>query len=303
MSATNEEIVEIESLPLLKEPENKPLGLAGIPPKPSPKVEYMNVVAPMPFLVSGKVANSYRQLRKIVLESTGIDFLAVCADMMRDKNFNSGKIGVAYRSNHKTGRAFDYDQSSNKLVIVSEPHGTQQFFRTWLKCSKQDSTQGIQLTLRDIRGYNVKAWLFDFTAAAERLGWQRIPAWKGWGLKGSGYNKMELWHYQMMEGLSWDEAMRYIYDPGVKVVSDVRLPPPERILGLNDRGSAVRNLQEKLSKILDKNKVPYLPRNEVDGIYGKITETAVKLLQETYGLHDDGLYGPNTRQLVERLTG
>jgi murein L,D-transpeptidase YcbB/YkuD len=256
----------------------------------------------MPFLRVGKVSNAFRQLKKAVLQGAGFDYLAVCADVMRSKNFKSSKIGVANRSRHKCGDAFDADQSVRALVIVSEPHGIQQFFRMWLRCAKQDGTLGIQTTLKDIRGATVKGWYFDFTAAAERLGWQRIPAWKGWGLKGSNYNKMEFWHYQITEGLSFDEAMDYLYNPLSKVITDSRKPNPERIIGLNDRGSAVRNLQEKLSKLKDKNKQPYLPRNEIDGVYGKITQTAVKRLQEDYGLDSDGLVGPNTRALIERIS-
>jgi hypothetical protein len=270
--------------------------------KPSNKVEQVPTQAGMPYLRIGKPASTFKQLKKFVLLGAGWDFLAVCADVMRSKNFKSPKVGVANRSRHKCGDAFDCDQSTNKFIIVSEPHGTQQFFRIWLKCSKQDGSLGVQVKLRDIRGYTVQGFYFDFTDAATRFGWQRIPAWKGWGLKGSAYNKMEFWHYQMPEGLSFDEAMDFLYNPLSKVVTDSRKNPPERILGLNDRGSAVRNIQEKLSKILDKDKKPYLPRAEVDGVFGKVTETAVKLLQEHYGLISDGLVGPDTRGLIEAIT-
>jgi len=274
----------------------------GIPAKPSTKVEQVPTIASMPFLRTGKVANAFRQLKKLVNEKAGFDFLARCADVMRDKGFQSGKIGVAYRSRHKCADAFDYDQSSNHLVVVSEPHGVQQFFRTWLRCEKQDGSQGIKIELKDIRGFVANGWYFDFTDAAERLGWQRIPAWSRWTTKGSGYNKMEFWHYQMTEGLSFDEAMNFLYDPLAKIIPDSRKPSPQRILGLNDRGSAVRNIQERLSKITDENRIPYLPRNEVDGVYGKKTQLAVKRLQERYGLDADGLVGPDTRELLERLS-
>lgn len=274
----------------------------GIPPKPSTKVEQISTKAPMPFLRTGKVANGFRQLKKAVIEGSGFDFLATCADVMRDKNFKSSKTGVANRSRHKCADAFDYDQSSKALVIVSEPHGTQQYFRTWLRCTKQDGSLGIKVTLKDIRGVKLSGWYFDFTTAAERLGWQRIPAWRGWKLTGSGYNLMEFWHYQMPEGLSFDEAMNFLYNPLAKIIPDSRKPAPERILGLNDRGSAVRNIQEKLSKILDTKGKPYLGRDEIDGVFGRVTQLAVKRLQEAYRLDVDGLIGPNTRELIERLS-
>lgn len=274
--------------------------LMGTLPKPSTKVEAIPTIAGMPYMRS-KPASAFRQLKKVVLDATGVDFLAVCADVMRPKGFTSDKVGVATRSRHKCGDAFDFDQTNRALVVVSEPHGLQQFFRSWLRCTKQDGSQGVQTKLKDIRGSTVSGWFFDFTAAAERLGWQRIPAWKGWGLKGSAYNKMEFWHHQMPEGLSFDEAMNFLYNPLAKIVTDSRKPAPERILGLNDRGSAVKNLQEKLSKILDSAGKPYLPRDEVDGVFGKITQIAVKRLQEAYGLDADGLVGPQTRELIERL--
>jgi hypothetical protein len=282
-----------------KEKESMLLGSSG---KPSTKVEAVPTKAGMPFLRVGKPANAFRQLKKVVIAGAGFDYLAVCADVMRSKNFQSSKIGVAYRSRHKAGDAVDLDQSTNKIIVVSEPHGTQQYFRMWLRCEKQDGTLGINITLNDVRGYRVKGWYFDLTSAAERIGWQRIPAWKGWGVKGSSYNKMEFWHYQITEGLSFDEAMDFLYNDLSKVIPDSRKNPPERIIGLNDRGSAVRNIQEKLSKILDSKGIPYLPREEVDGVFGKITQTAVKRLQETYGLNDDGLVGPDTRQLIEVLS-
>lgn len=279
--------------------ERKPLGMS---PKPSTKVEEVPTNAPMPYLRKGKPATAFRQLKKIVIDGAGFDFLAVCADVMRSKDYKSGKIGVANRSRHKCGDAFDYDQSGNKFIIVSEPHGLQQLFRTWLRCEKQDGSQGVQVTLKDIRGMFVKGWYFDFTAAAERLGWQRIPAWKGWAIRGTSYNKMEFWHYQQTEGLSFDEAMNFLYSPLAKIVPDSRKPAPDRILGLNDRGSAIRNIQERLSRIKYKDGSPYLPRQEVDGVFGKVTQDAVRRLQQTYGLDADGLVGPDTRELIEKLS-
>jgi len=280
----------------------KPKG-SGIPTPPSSHCVYMNIAAPMPFLRTGAPADGFRKLRKAVIDGAGFDFLARVADMMRDKNFNSGKIGVANRSRHKCGDAFDYDQTSNAIVVISEPQGLQQFFRTWLRCAKQDGSLGIKVTLKDIRGHTVSGFYFDFTACAERLQWRRIPAWKGWSLRGSGYNKMEFWHYQLTEGLSFDEAMTFLYSVGGgNSVKDVRKPNVLRVLGLNDRGSAVRNLQDKLSRIVDEHGQSYLPREEVDGVYGKVTQTAVKRLQERFKLDVDGLVGTSTRQLIETLT-
>ncbi len=42
----------------------------------------------------------------------------------------------------------------------------------------------------------VSAYVFDFTAAAEGLGWVRIPAKRGWMYEPT---IKEFWHYQMRE--------------------------------------------------------------------------------------------------------
>jgi len=274
----------------------------GVPKPPSARTVYMNVATPMPYLRTGAPADGFRKLRKAVLEGAGFDFLAKTADMMRDKNYRSSKVGVANRSRHKCGDAFDFDQSSRSIVIVKEPMGLQTFFRTWLRTAKQDGSQGVKVALKDIRGHSVSGYYFDFTACAERLQWRRIPAWSGWKLTGSGYNKMEFWHYQLTEGLSFDEAITFLYSiHPVNSVRDVRKPNTMRVLGLNDRGSAVRNLQDKLSRIIDEKGAAYLPRVQVDGVFGEKTQFAVKRIQERFKLDVDGLVGAHTRQLIETL--
>src|SRR4051794_28880126 len=112
-------------------------------------------------------AAGFTKLREIVRASTGIDFLARCGDVFRPASFVSGKDGVANRSWHKTGRAFDYDQSHKSLIIVSEIIAGKQYFRTYLLCSDQTGKQGFKRHLRDYRGGSSNAWVFDFTAAAK----------------------------------------------------------------------------------------------------------------------------------------
>src|SRR5687768_5288191 len=93
-------------------------------------------------------AARFNKLREAVLKGSGIDFLARCGDVLRPANFKSTKDGVADRSWHKTGRAFDYDQTSKALIIVSEPRGGKQYFRTYLRCTDQTSKLGVRKTLR-----------------------------------------------------------------------------------------------------------------------------------------------------------
>lgn len=256
-------------------------------------VKLPGVTAPQPYMRPA-VAEVYARLRKVVLDGSGIDFLAKCGDVFREPSMVSSKPGVANRSWHKTGRTFDYDQSSSAIVIVSEPRNGKQFWRTYLKCAKQDGSQGVRLTKKDGRGQTVSAYLFDFTEAAEKLGFHRIPSWSGWSWKGSHYNYLEFWHYQYDEGLTWDAAIAQLRN----VVRDHKIGQPigptqghpDIVVGLNDRGAAVRSIQLRLVEL------KLLARNEVDGIYGAKTKAAVLAFQKRNGLSADGLVGPLTRE-------
>lgn len=105
--------------------------------------------------------------------------------------------------------AFDYNQEDSRLLLVREHRGDQVYWRTYLRCEKQDGTLGVKADLQTDNSGLVSAYVFDFTAAAESLGWERIPARAGWLYEPS--NK-EFWHYQMREDSSLDAAMSKIYD-------------------------------------------------------------------------------------------
>jgi hypothetical protein len=185
------------------------------PKPPSPNVELMDVKAGMPFLRAGEPADSFRALRAKVIAEAGFDFLDEFGDMMRSKGFKPppGKPGVAKKSRHQCGDAFDYNQSNPRLAVVREDVGGQTFFRTYLKCTAQDGTMGTKKTVTTFGGKKVTGFLYDFTAAAGSLGWHRIPAHKGWATKGKNYNKMEFWHYENTEGKSWDDVIKFLYPP------------------------------------------------------------------------------------------
>lgn len=240
-------------------------------------VKLDDVKAPMP-MMHFRAAEKYQLLRNDVKNGAGFDFLGTCGDIFRPANFMSSKDGVANRSYHKTGRAFDYDQNSPALVIVREDKNGKTFFRTYLKCSKQDGSLGKKLQVRDYRGHIVDAYLFDFTAAAEALGWKRIPAWNRWQ---QNYNRREFWHYQFDEGITWDAAMLQL--KGKSRSTD------EKVLGLNDRGEDVRSIQARLAEL------KILPAKEVDGVFGAKTKAAVETFQKQNNLDVDGVVGAQTR--------
>src|SRR6476660_6848977 len=104
-----------------------------MPPKPpSANTEFMDVDVGMPFLRTGVPADSFHALRQRVKADVGFDFLSMCADMMRSKTFKSNKPGVAKRSRHQCGDAFDYNIESPITVVVREDIGGHAYFRTYL---------------------------------------------------------------------------------------------------------------------------------------------------------------------------
>lgn len=154
---------------------------------------YVGVDAPSPYLRCGTPAEDFETLRQVVIVFAGFDFLGKVGDMMRPRNAKSLKIGVSFRSRHKRGEAFDYNQEDHRVLIVREYKSGSIYWRTYLLCDKQDGSLGKKANLQtDNAGY-VSAYVFDFSTAAESLGWGRIPAQRGWMYEPS--NK-EYWHYQ-----------------------------------------------------------------------------------------------------------
>lgn len=242
----------------------------------------LDIVAPQP-LMHRDAAAAFVKLRQTVLDGSGVDFLARCGDVFRSADFRSKKDGVALRSWHKTGRAFDYDQTSNAFILDSEIKNGKQYFRTYLKCADQTGKQGTKRTLRDFfRKFHFTGYVFDFTAAAESLGFTRVPAWSGWQ---RSYNRREFWHYQLTpKGLTWDAAMLELAGKKRSATSTV--------IGKNDRGEHVRKLQQKLIDL------KFLPENQADGIFGTRTANAVATFQQSKGLAIDGIAGPDTRKAL-----
>jgi hypothetical protein len=157
----------------------------------------VDVDAPLPFLRSD-AADSFKALRKVVLDGAGFDFLARVGDMLRAGSAKPAKIGVVFHSRHKKGEAFDYNQEDPRVVLVREYGSTGLHWRTYLLCQRQDGSLGTKATLQTDNAGLVSAYVFDFTAAAEKLGWERISAQAGWSTEPT---KKEFWHYQLRPGL------------------------------------------------------------------------------------------------------
>jgi peptidoglycan LD-endopeptidase CwlK len=77
--------------------------------------------------------------------------------------------------------------------------------------------------------------------------------------------------------------------PGALPTQTPSEPPVERRLKLNDRGEGVRFIQTRLAAL------NLLGQSDVDGVFGKRTQAAVKKFQTSSNLKADGIVGPQTR--------
>ena len=152
----------------------------------------VDVVAPLPFLRSDAAAR-FNALRDAVNDGAGFDFLARCGDMLRVGNAKVLKLGTAFNSRHKKGEAFDYNQEDPRVLLVREYGLKGVRWRTYLLCQRQDGILCTKATLYTDNAGFVSAYVFDFTAAAEQFGWERIYAQPGWMTEPT---KKEFWHYQ-----------------------------------------------------------------------------------------------------------
>ena len=164
------------------------------------------VDAPLPYLRTDAV-ESFNALRKAVVVGAGFDFLAKCGDMLRAGNGRPAKIGTSFKSRHKSGEAFDYNQEDPHVVLVREYGQGRLHWRTYLLCEKQNGTLGIKADLHTDNAGFVSAYVFDFTAAAEQFGWERISAQPGWINEPL---KKEFWHYQIRRALTYEDPSKAI---------------------------------------------------------------------------------------------
>ena len=153
----------------------------------------LDVVAPLPFLQKD-AAERFNALRAAVIKGAGFDFLARCGDMFRWHNAKPLNVGTAFYSRHKRGDAFDYNQEDPRVLLVREDGLKGVKWRTYLRCQKQDGSLCTKRALYTDNAGFVSAYVFDFTAAAELFGWERIHAQPGWITEPT---KKEFWHYQL----------------------------------------------------------------------------------------------------------
>lgn len=210
------------------------IGLDSEQEAPIPRIGWTrvpNVIVPNERL-NASVAPAFEALRRAILEASGYDFLAELSDAWRPLEALSETS--LYVSWHKAGRAIDllFEYRDGRgyplLEVVREDIGGETYWRLYLRCARQDGSQGgplrehpwdfdAQVRTRDPeRGGRWKAipagYYVDLTDLADVYGWERISSvdepeysWK-WH-----FLAIEYWHYQRDEGLDWYTAMRQVY--------------------------------------------------------------------------------------------
>lgn len=184
--------------------------------------------------INAVVAADFAALRAGLRAEVGQDFLGTLSDAWRPLGFQSS--GSAFFSWHKTGRAFDTQMElwgpsrRRDMVLLREDLGGRTQWRMFLRAAAQDGSAGRPLTEAGWtfaagsgdpsmeagggrRGGTVPSgyWL-DFTEAAARYGWLRIPSIErghlNWRRNWTG---IEYWHYERRDGLRWFEAASEVY--------------------------------------------------------------------------------------------
>ncbi len=211
------------------------------------RIEDIDVSGPR---INAALLSDFDALRAEIRAGTGHDFLGTLSDMWRPIGFDSSRS--AFYSWHKTGRAFDTFMSfsgvggGDGMVLVREGGG-RPVWRMYLWAAVQDGSVGEPIREPGWR-FSTSGWdeaselreggsralrvpggyWADFTAAAARYGWHRIPAINRPGFDWrESFSAIEFWHYERRDGLSWNEAIAEIYEPE-EIREAMREAPPRR---------------------------------------------------------------------------
>ena len=181
--------------------------------------------------LSDRVDDSFHAMRQRIVDETGHDFLSHLSDAWRAVSFASSRS--SYTSWHKAGRAIDTlmdylspDRRQRWLELVLEPGGGEVYWRLYLRCQKQDGSQGMPLKVRpwdatagarsNLKGGRRKptpdGYYADLTDLMAQYGWLRIAAHDRPGFHWhTNFVALEYWHFQKTDGLLWWEAMLELF--------------------------------------------------------------------------------------------
>jgi TolB protein len=181
--------------------------------------------------LSDRVDASFAAMRRRAINESGHDFFAYLSDAWRAVSYDGA--GSSYTSWHKAGRALDTlmdylspDRRQRWLEVVLEPAAGDIYWRLYLRCERQDGSQGMPLKVRpwdltadarkNLRGGRFKpvpnGYYVDLTDLMAQYGWLRIAAhdhpnfhWT------SNFLALEYWHFQKTGGLPWYDAMLELF--------------------------------------------------------------------------------------------
>ena len=117
---------------------------------------------------------------------------------------------------------------------------------------------------------------------------------------------MSQWGSQNLaaQGYGWLQILKSYYGQNIEIVTDARKAEisesyPGTALRVGSRGRSVALIQTALNRI--SQSFPAIPKLAVDGIYGSLTEAAVRVFQRVFDLAEDGIVGRQTWYGIERV--
>ena len=110
--------------------------------------------------------------------------------------------------------------------------------------------------------------------------------------------------YLAQQGYDSMRILRNYYGNNIELVvnapqQQLRESYPGTPFRVGSRGRSVYAIQRDLNRI--SQNFPAIPKVQVDGIYGPMTEAAVKAFQSVFGLEPDGVVGRDTWYALERV--
>ncbi|WP_335872742.1 peptidoglycan-binding domain-containing protein [Bacillus sp. 2205SS5-2] len=105
--------------------------------------------------------------------------------------------------------------------------------------------------------------------------------------------KFQLQQKLLVDGLAGPQTLTKLKEV-LSSKQGISYPLPDTTFGLGDEGEGVRNIQRALKSM-------GIDSTYIDGIYGSLTEAAVRKFQTRFEeLDNDGVFGRKTKLILER---
>ncbi len=185
-----------------------------------------NLDAPQPYLAES-VNDRFTSMREHLNQELEWDFLGILQNTFSPLPSDT-QTDITDDWSY-TGRAItvNLDPLDAEWMTVSrEDYNGRTYWRVWLKCKPQDGTCGAPIK-EPVWDFNARytnangayenggdtgpipgGYWVDFTAFAQRYGWQRMPAGSNWR---SYFPATNIDLFVLADGLTWQQAMRQVY--------------------------------------------------------------------------------------------